>query len=324
MLFDTVGEQTKIGEAMSPKEERCTMCGTLETTKWHMLDDKSVCADCHDVQLNPSYEPHGERSPERLPTGNMPEQQENDELLHEDDMELPAEHATMLPCTPEKMDAKKPQSGDEHVDVELSADLNNADEQDELHETITTLGMFSPRRLRHRVCPVPEPVRRGSKKNGRNCQGSRSKSRRTLTKKVPIKSPRETASTKTVSKVHDDNTWYQLGDIVSMVDAEDNTYYAQIRGLLVDAHNEKSAVLTWLLPTTASPPPNEAFDPATYLAGPDEDLPRRLTYMKFVMHAPSNYYLDRTNPYPRPECYGPSNTTQSDNRNYVWTSITSR
>ncbi|XP_053659139.1 uncharacterized protein LOC128708203 [Anopheles marshallii] len=306
---------------MASKAQQCTICGTLETTEWYLLNENFVCGDCHDVQLNPPLEPlDTERSPERSLAENI-EQQEHDELT-ENDVETSAEHRVPdCMVTPKKMDVKNP-SSNEHPDVELSADLSSIEEQEEMHDTITALSMYSPRRLRHRVvCPVREPARKGSKKNGRTYQGPKAKSRRTLMKKVPVKSPRETASTKTVSKLLDENTWYQIGDIVSMVDTKDNTYYAQIRSLIVDAYNEKSAVLTWLLPTTVSPPPNDAFDPATYLAGPEEDIPRRLTYMKFVMHAPSNYYLDRNNPYPRPECYGPSNTTQSENRNYVWTSI---
>ncbi|XP_049292837.1 GATA zinc finger domain-containing protein 1-like [Anopheles funestus] len=307
---------------MPPMVQRCMVCGTQESSEWHILDEDSVCSDCHDAQLNPTPESlDGERSPERTVAENV--EHERDELV-EHDLESSAEHKLhdALPCmiTPKKTDGKK-LSTDEHPDVEFSADVNNAEELDEMQDSITALSMFSPRRLRRRVCPVREPVRRESKKNGRTYQGTKAKSRRTLMKKMPVKSPQETASTKTVSKLLDDSTWYQIGDIVSMVDAKDNTYYAQIRGLIIDAFNEKSAVLTWLLPTTVSPPPNEAFDPATYLAGPDEDVPRRLAYMKFVMHAPTNYYLDRNNPYPRPECYGPSNTMQSDNRNYVWTSI---
>lgn len=61
--------------------------------------------------------------------------------------------------------------------------------------------------------------------------------------------------------------YYQVGDIVSMLDAEDNVYYAQVHGLLTDAYCEKSACITWLLPSTHSPPPHEAFDPATYVIG---------------------------------------------------------
>uniref|UniRef100_A0A182W1P9 GATA zinc finger domain-containing protein 1 n=1 Tax=Anopheles minimus TaxID=112268 RepID=A0A182W1P9_9DIPT len=303
---------------MPPKSQRCTICGTLETTEWYILNERSICAECHDIQLNPPLEPLSvERSPERSLAESM--EQEHDELIEND--EESAEHRVLQGMiTPKKMDVKQ-LPYDEHPDEERSADLNDTEEHEDMNDTITALSLFSPRRLRRRVCPVREPVRKGSKKNGRSYQGPKAKSRRTLTKKMPVKSPRETASTKSVTKVLDENIWYQIGDIVSMVDTKDNIYYAQIRGLIVDAYNEKSAVLTWLLPTTASPPPNEAFDPATYLAGPDEDVPRRLTYMKFVMHAPSNYYLDRNNPYPRPDSYGPANTTQCENRNYVWTSI---
>lgn len=59
----------------------------------------------------------------------------------------------------------------------------------------------------------------------------------------------------------------QVGDIVSLVDNEENVYYAQIRGLLVDNYCEKSAFLTWLIPTQESPDPKDGFDAATYLIG---------------------------------------------------------
>lgn len=52
-----------------------------------------------------------------------------------------------------------------------------------------------------------------------------------------------------------------------MQDENDDTYYAQIRGFLTDQYCEKSAVITWLLPTEDSPPPDERFDPSTYIIG---------------------------------------------------------
>ena len=59
---------------------------------------------------------------------------------------------------------------------------------------------------------------------------------------------------------------YQIGDIVSFLDADDERlYYAQLRGFLMDQYCEKSAVVTWLVPTSASP--QRAFDPATYILG---------------------------------------------------------
>lgn len=61
--------------------------------------------------------------------------------------------------------------------------------------------------------------------------------------------------------------YMQVGDIVSLIGNNDNTYYAQVRGLLIDTYCEKSAFITWLIPTTSSPSPNERFDPSTYLIG---------------------------------------------------------
>jgi GATA zinc finger domain-containing protein 1 len=61
--------------------------------------------------------------------------------------------------------------------------------------------------------------------------------------------------------------YMQVGDIVSMTDIDGGTYYAQIRGFMTDQYCEKSAVVTWLLPTRASPPPEQRFDPATYIIG---------------------------------------------------------
>ena len=49
-----------------------------------------------------------------------------------------------------------------------------------------------------------------------------------------------------------------------------------------------------------SPPPDEGFSPETYIIGPEEDLPRKLECMEFVMHAPSDYYKLKNTPYPPP------------------------
>lgn len=62
-------------------------------------------------------------------------------------------------------------------------------------------------------------------------------------------------------------SYIQVGDIVSLVDMTDDIYYAQVRGLLIDSYCEKSAFLTWLLPTTSSPLPSERFDASSYIIG---------------------------------------------------------
>lgn len=48
----------------------------------------------------------------------------------------------------------------------------------------------------------------------------------------------------------------------------------------------------------SSPPPDEGFTPETYMIGPEEDLPRKLECMEFVMHAPSDYFKLKNSPYP--------------------------
>ena len=83
-----------------------------------------------------------------------------------------------------------------------------------------------------------------------------------------------------------------------MTDVDGGIYYAQLRGFLTDQYCEKSGVITWLLPTEHSPPPEEGFDAATYIVGPEEELPRRMEFFTFVMHAPDDYFYYRNAPYP--------------------------
>ena len=59
--------------------------------------------------------------------------------------------------------------------------------------------------------------------------------------------------------------YIQKGDVVSILDVDGGIFYAQIRGLMQDQYCQKSAVITWLLPTQATDP--EKFDPATYILG---------------------------------------------------------
>lgn len=62
-----------------------------------------------------------------------------------------------------------------------------------------------------------------------------------------------------------------------------------------------------------SPPPDEGFSPETYIIGPEEDLPRKLECMEFVMHAPSDYYKLKNTPYPPPPT--------EHGTGYIWTTL---
>lgn len=101
---------------------------------------------------------------------------------------------------------------------------------------------------------------------------------------------------------------YQIGDIVSLK-CRGKKYYAHIHSLIVDKFCEKSAVPTWLIPTTSSPDPEEEFNAASYLVGLEEDIPWRIAHtLQFVMHAPSTYFLNRAEPYAKPD--KPEKTTR--------------
>ncbi|XP_018413088.1 PREDICTED: GATA zinc finger domain-containing protein 1 [Nanorana parkeri] len=142
---------------------------------------------------------------------------------------------------------------------------------------------------------------------------TKGKGRRHIFKlKNPIKAPESVSTIVTSESLFHKGLYYQIGDVVSVIDEEDGQmYYAQIRGFIQDQYCEKSAALTWLIPTLASP--KDHFDPATYIIGPDEDLPRKMDCLDFVCHAPSEYFKSRSSPFPtlpsRPE------------RGFIWTRI---
>lgn len=106
--------------------------------------------------------------------------------------------------------------------------------------------------------------------------------------------------------------YYQVGDVVGLRDIENGKmYYAQIRGFLNDQYEEKSAVISWLLPSATSP--DKGFDPGTYFLGPDEEAPRKLEYMEFIMHAPSDYFHNRRAPFPT--------TSMQPEKGFIWTRL---
>ena len=144
------------------------------------------------------------------------------------------------------------------------------------------------------------PRRRGKvvKKNGINSTSVKGKSRRAIFKKSATRAPSAVAKAVTSERVYYRGLYWTKGDIVSVEDMDGSVYYAQLRGFLTDQYCEKSGVITWLLPTTNSPKAEEGFDASTYVIGPEEDLPRKLEYFTFVMHAPDDYFYYKRAPYP--------------------------
>ena len=104
-----------------------------------------------------------------------------------------------------------------------------------------------------------------AKSNGKGKRFTRSnkgKGRRTIFKKKPVKALPATATPTTSHRVYHDGQFWNMGDIVSVVSVDDDDiYYAQLRGFLTDQYSDKYGVITWLLPTQDSPPPNEGMGP---------------------------------------------------------------
>ncbi|XP_043923608.1 GATA zinc finger domain-containing protein 1 [Protopterus annectens] len=142
---------------------------------------------------------------------------------------------------------------------------------------------------------------------------TKGKGRRHIFKlKNPIKAPESVSTIITSDSIFFNGIYYQTGDVVSVVDEEDGkTYYAQIRGFVQDQYCEKSAALTWLIPTLASP--KDHFDPSTYIVGPEEDIPRKMAYLEFVCHAPSEYFKSRSSPFPT--------VPTKQEKGYIWTHV---
>ncbi|XP_061752708.1 GATA zinc finger domain-containing protein 1 [Nerophis ophidion] len=142
---------------------------------------------------------------------------------------------------------------------------------------------------------------------------TKGKGRRHIFKlKNPIKAPESVATIITAESVFHKGVFYQTGDVIKVVDEEDGkSYFAQIRGFVQDQYCQKSAALTWLLPTQDSPQGH--FDAGTYILGPEEELPRKMEYLEFVCHAPSEYFRSRSSPFPT--------LVSRAERGYIWTHI---
>ncbi|KAI1306503.1 GATA zinc finger domain-containing protein 1 [Halotydeus destructor] len=138
---------------------------------------------------------------------------------------------------------------------------------------------------------------------------TKGKSRRIIFKRNVNRSSLEFVSPVTSDSIYYNGTFFQKGDIVSFLDVEGGTYFAQLTGFLQDQFCEKSATVQWLLPSTHSK--DGVFDVSTYVLGPEEDIPRKMAAMEFVMHAPSDYYKSRS-PYP---------TVCSKNSGFIWTHL---
>ncbi|XP_073847217.1 uncharacterized protein [Musca autumnalis] len=275
---------------MPPKATpTCVDCKTTESLLWRTVENGQICLSCY--ELREEKETMDENKNSENPNPSL-EQEKNKKANKDgkDAKEDKKDNATASTAVEDKCSRLRKSTRATRFKAKLSSTNSNS-----------TNGNGEK-----------------SSAGGSNTKTqTKGRNRRSLFKRVPFKTPQAQATTHSVESVFHKGSYLQVGDIVSLVDSGDNVYYAQIRGLLIDSYCEKSAFLTWLIPTQESPDPKDGFDPATYLIGPDEELSRKLSCLEFVMHAPSNYYLDRTTPFPLPD------SMECDTRpgGYIWTKL---
>ena len=91
--------------------------------------------------------------------------------------------------------------------------------------------------------------------------------------------------------------YFQRGDIVSVIDADDHqTYYAQCNAFMTNEYCEKFLSFTWLLPVKKLDS-IESFDSSMFYLGPNDDLIRDMKCVEFVCHAPSDYFKPQQSLY---------------------------
>lgn len=105
--------------------------------------------------------------------------------------------------------------------------------------------------------------------------------------KPPVRCQTSVSRLTTSDYVFHKGFYLQVGDIVALLDRADpeNLYFAQIRAFLVDDLGQKSAMITWLVPTSRQHKQIKKlkdFDPSLFVLGPSEELPRPLDHMEFV------------------------------------------
>ena len=127
----------------------------------------------------------------------------------------------------------------------------------------------------------------------------------------------------TTDCIYHRGSFYQKGDIVSLVDMNDNQrYFAQLEGFVQDQYCEKSAGLSWLVPTR--PTSRSIFEPAAYKIGYRENKLRKLDCMTFVCHCPHDYYLEDKDYKAKFMLSTHRSSILRGDHSYIWTTLPNR
>lgn len=118
-----------------------------------------------------------------------------------------------------------------------------------------------------------------------------SKGRRSIYKaKKVVRGSTARAEDRTCETIFYKGEYFQVGDIISVVDIVDKeTYYAQCVGFMVDKFSQKSVSYQWLVPKEPLYK-YEGFVASKFELGPADNLFHEMESVKFVCNAPEDYY----------------------------------
>lgn len=135
-------------------------------------------------------------------------------------------------------------------------------------------------------------------KSIRNRVAPKGKGRRGAYKLKHVPKISKTTGTITTSDfIMYEGQYFQSGDVVSVIDADDHqTYFAQCNSFMTNEYCEKFLSFTWLLPIKKLDS-NDSFDPSLFFLGPNDDLIRDIKCVKFVCHAPTDYFKPQQSLY---------------------------
>ncbi|KAL3316192.1 GATA zinc finger domain-containing protein 1 [Cichlidogyrus casuarinus] len=127
--------------------------------------------------------------------------------------------------------------------------------------------------------------------------GSKFKSRRCILKRNVQKIRSPEPSIFCVNQTYHNGSLIQIGDIVSLVDYDGGTFFAQIRGLMQDNIGDTCCVLSWLAPKPEYIEDCSKFEPSKFRVALEEDVLRFIESVKFVCSCPSEYFQPIATPH---------------------------
>ncbi|CAL4122657.1 unnamed protein product, partial [Meganyctiphanes norvegica] len=244
---------------------KCTKCDSEESTIWQKDEkDQVLCTECfhsHSVSTNKKQlSPKGKQKDEK---GKL-----------EDEIEIKQEKDDEKPMEIDEKDADE-SNGNGGKDEDHDGDREKDSSKNEKKET-------------------KRKTRKGRQGNKGNIP--KGKGRRYIFKKSATKAPTAVATPVTSQYLFYKNSYFKVKNLTDFIGFDRKT--GKIGHIFKIGIGDRIAHITLFMHLNFTTSERSLiFRRQRSVIGPEEDIPRKLEYMEFVCHAPSDYFKDRTSPY---------------------------